>query len=53
LTVIVVDQDMNFIRHFAQRICCLENGKFVDIGSPDELMQRPSLFRRLNEASQQ
>jgi ATP-binding cassette subfamily B protein len=53
LTVIVVDQDMNFISHFAQLVCCLENGKFVDIGTPEELMARPSLFKRLSEASQQ
>ncbi|MFI4995286.1 MAG: ATP-binding cassette domain-containing protein, partial [Hyphomicrobiales bacterium] len=53
LTVVVVDQDINFISHFAQQICCLEGGKFADIGSPAELMQRPSLFKRLSEASQQ
>jgi len=53
LTVIVVDQDINFVTHFARQVCCLENGKFVDVGSPDELMQRPSLFRRLSEASRQ
>jgi ABC-type branched-subunit amino acid transport system ATPase component len=51
LTVIVVDQDINFISHFADEVCCLENGKFVDVGSPAELMQRPTLFRRLSEAS--
>jgi ABC-type multidrug transport system fused ATPase/permease subunit len=53
LTVVVVDQDTNFITHFAQQICCLENGKFVDVGSPAELMQRQSLFKRLSEASSQ
>ena len=53
LTVIVVDQDMNFIRHFAGEVCCLEKGRFTDIGTPEELMGRESLFKRLSEASQQ
>ena len=51
LTVIVVDQDMNFIQHFAQMICCLENATFTDIGSPAELLARPSLFAKLSDAS--
>jgi ATP-binding cassette subfamily B protein len=53
LTVVVVDQDFNFITHFAHEVCCLEGGKFVDVGSPAELMARPSLFQRLSQASQQ
>jgi ATP-binding cassette subfamily B protein len=53
LTVIVVDQDMNFIGHFAHEVCCLEGGKFVDVGTVAELMSRPSLLRRLTEASHQ
>jgi ATP-binding cassette subfamily B protein len=53
LTVIVVDQDFNFITHFAQQVCCLENGKFGDVGTPGELMQRPTLFKRLSDASSQ
>lgn len=52
LTVLVVDQDMNFIAHFANQICCLEDAKFADAGSPAELMARPSLFARLSHASQ-
>jgi ABC-type multidrug transport system fused ATPase/permease subunit len=52
LTVIVADQDMNFLTHFADEVCCLENGKFVDVGSPAALMKRPSLFSQLSNASQ-
>jgi ABC-type multidrug transport system fused ATPase/permease subunit len=52
LTVLVVDQDMNFVEHFADQVCCLEDAKFADVGSPKELMARPSLFARLSQASQ-
>ena len=53
LTVLVVDQDMNFIAHFADEICCLEGGKFIDVGTTAELKARPSLFSRLSQASQE
>ena len=53
LTVLLVDHDMEFVAHVADSICCLENGKFVDIGSPQELSTRPSLFRSLLQASKQ
>jgi len=52
LTVIVVDMDMHFLTHFADEVCCLENGKFVDIGSPAALAKRPCLFTQLSDASQ-
>jgi ABC-type multidrug transport system fused ATPase/permease subunit len=52
LTVIVVDQDTNFLTHFADEVCCLENGKFVDVGSPAALVKRPCLFSQLSDASQ-
>ena len=53
LTVIVVDQDTNFLTHFADEVCCLENGKFLDVGSPAALLKRPCLFSQLSNASQQ
>jgi ABC-type multidrug transport system fused ATPase/permease subunit len=53
LTVIVVDQDCNFLTHFVHQVCCLEGRKFTDIGSPAELTQRGSLFKQLSEASTQ
>ena len=51
LTVILVDQSLAFISQFADWICCLEQGRFVEVGSPVELACRPGLFRDLLEAS--
>ena len=53
LTVLLVDHDMEFISHFADWVCCLEHGKFDEVGSPAELASRPGLFRDLLEASQE
>ena len=53
LTVLLVDHDMEFISHFADWVCCLEHGKFDEVGSPEELASRPGLFRDLLEASQE
>jgi ABC-type multidrug transport system fused ATPase/permease subunit len=44
---------MEFISHFADWACCLEHGKFAEVGTPDELASRPGLFRNLLEASQE
>ena len=49
LTVLLVDHDVAFISQFADYICCLEQGKFTDVGSPVELASRPGLFRVLLE----
>ncbi len=49
LTVLLVDHDVAFISQFADYICCLEQGKFTDVGSPVELASRPGLFRVLQE----
>ena len=51
LTVLLVDHDMDFVSQVANSVCCLENGKFIDIGTPVELSERPSLFKELLEAS--
>ena len=53
LTVLLVDHDMEFISHFADWVCCLEHGKFHEAGTPDELANRPGLFRDLLEASKE
>ena len=37
LTVLLVDHDMEFISHFADWVCCLEHGKFAEVGTPEEL----------------
>lgn len=47
ITVIIVDHDMRFISMIADQVCCLEDGRFVDIGTPEELSKRTSLFKQL------
>ena len=50
MTVVLVDHDMNFVRDWADRICLLEGGRFVEEGTPQELLGREgSAFRRLWE----
>jgi ATP-binding cassette subfamily B protein len=51
-TVILVDHDMELVGGLADLICCLEDGRFTDIGSPAELRARPTLFARLAQAKQ-
>jgi ABC-type multidrug transport system fused ATPase/permease subunit len=46
-TILIIDHDMDLIRAVADVVCCLENGKFVDVGSPEEMLQRPTLFKSL------
>ena len=53
LTVLLVDHDVAFISQFADWICCLEQGKFVEVGPSTELACRVGLFRDLLEASMQ
>ena len=53
LTVLLVDHDMEFISHFADWVCCLEHGKFAEVGTPEELAGKPGLFRELLEASRE
>ena len=53
LTVLLVDHALAFVYQFADWICCLEQGKFVEVGSPVELARRPGLFRDLLEASKE
>ena len=52
ITVLLVDHDMDFVTQTADVICCLEEGRFSDQGSPDELLSRPSLFRSLKQAAE-
>jgi ABC-type transport system involved in cytochrome bd biosynthesis fused ATPase/permease subunit len=53
LTVLLVDHDLAFICEFADLVCCLEQGKFMEVGSPVELACRPGFFRDLLEASKE
>jgi ABC-type multidrug transport system fused ATPase/permease subunit len=52
-TVVLVDHDLAFICEFADLVCCLEQGKFVEVGSPVDLACRPGFFRDLLEASKE
>lgn len=52
-TVLLVDHSMEFISRVADHVCCLENGKFADVGTPEELSRRPNLFQSLLEASEE
>ncbi len=53
LTVLLVDHDLAFICEFADLVCCLEQGKFMEVGSPVDLACRPGFFRDLLEASKE
>jgi ABC-type multidrug transport system fused ATPase/permease subunit len=53
LTVLLVDHDLAFLCQFVDWICCLEQGKFVETGSPVDLACRPGIFRDLLEASKE
>ena len=47
LTVVMVEHNLDFVRSFADQVCCLQDGRFSDIGTPAELASRPSLFSEL------
>jgi ATP-binding cassette subfamily B protein len=49
-TVVLVDHDMELVGGLADLICCLEDGRFTDVGSPAELRARPTLFAKLAQA---
>jgi ABC-type multidrug transport system fused ATPase/permease subunit len=49
-TVLLVDHDMNFIKDWADQVVVLDRGKFIEIGSPHELLKNDgSLYRQLWE----
>ncbi len=50
VTILLVDHNPEFLRQVADRIVCLDGGRFVDTGTPDELLARPSLFKQLLES---
>jgi|GEM_PF-929732 len=49
-TVLLVDHLPEFVRQTADLVVCLDQGKFVDAGTPAELLARPSLFKSLLES---
>lgn len=49
ITAIVVDHKMSFVGQFADLVCCLEEGRFADIGTPSELDRPGTLYHQLKE----
>ena len=47
VTVIMVEHNLDVVQSFADEVCCLQDGVFVDIGTPEALAARPSLFSQL------
>jgi ABC-type multidrug transport system fused ATPase/permease subunit len=47
MTVVMVEHNLDVVSSLADQVCCMENGKFSDVGTPDELAGRPSLFKDL------
>jgi ABC-type multidrug transport system ATPase subunit len=46
-TVILVEHNIPFISSIADIVCCLEDGRITDVGTPAELAARPTLFKTL------
>jgi ABC-type multidrug transport system fused ATPase/permease subunit len=46
-TVILVEHDMDLIASISDLVCCLEDGRITDVGTPAELQARPTLFSKL------
>jgi ATP-binding cassette subfamily B protein len=53
MTVLLVDHDMEFVSHVADQICCLAEGRFVQVGAPEDLASSPGLFQDLLTAWEQ
>jgi ABC-type multidrug transport system ATPase subunit len=49
VTAIVVDHKMSFVGPFADVICCMEEGRFADVGSAAELDRPGTLYHQLKE----
>jgi ATP-binding cassette subfamily B protein len=49
VTTIVVDHKMAFVGQFADIVCCLEDGRFTDIGPPAQLDRPGTLYHQLKE----
>jgi ABC-type multidrug transport system fused ATPase/permease subunit len=46
-TVIIAEHNLDFIWRMAGTVCCLEGGRFTDIGAASDLAVRPGLFRTM------
>ena len=50
-TVLLVDHDMEFVQAMSDEVCCLANGRFVDVGPPEALDHPGTLFHELKSIS--
>jgi ATP-binding cassette, subfamily B, bacterial len=46
-TVVVVDHDIPWLIRFSDHIVVLDNGKIVQQGTPEQLLEEPGLFKEL------
>ncbi len=49
VTAVVVDHKMSFVGPFADVVCCMEEGRFADVGTPAELDRPGTLYHQLKE----
>ena len=47
MTVILVEHNLDVVRALADEVCCLQDGMISDVGTPEELAARPSVFKAL------
>jgi ABC-type multidrug transport system fused ATPase/permease subunit len=50
ITVIMIEQNLDFILGVAHQVCVLDKGRFVQTGDPCRLAEAPGKFRELIEA---
>jgi len=46
-TILLVEHNIPLISSVADLVCCIEEGRITDVGSPAELSARPTLFKTL------
>jgi ATP-binding cassette subfamily B protein len=46
-TILLVEHNIPLISSVADIVCCIEDGRITDVGSPAELSKRPNLFKKL------
>ena len=46
-TILLVEHNIPLISSVADLVCCIEEGRITDVGSPAELSARPTLFKKL------
>ena len=45
--MVIAEHNLDFIWRMAGTVCCLEGGRFTDIGAAPDLAARPGLFRTM------